>query len=57
MFVRKHRKREVDQKDQCNRGVQEVRQESGFETADSSVNDNYNTKLVSFTTLYSRSAV
>jgi hypothetical protein len=42
MFIRKDREREVDEQDQSNGRVQEVREESGFEAADSGINDNYN---------------
>jgi hypothetical protein len=42
MFIRQDCEREVDQEDQSNGRVQEVREESGFEAADSGINDNYN---------------
>jgi hypothetical protein len=42
MFVRKDRERKVDQQDQSNGGVQEVRKESGFEAADSGIDNNCN---------------
>lgn len=47
MFICKDREREVNQKDQGDRGVQEVRQESGFEAANSGVDDNCNASLIS----------
>jgi hypothetical protein len=40
MLIRKNRKGEVDQQDQSNSRVQEVRQERSLETTNSSVNDN-----------------
>jgi hypothetical protein len=42
MFIRKDRQREVDQKNEGDSGMQEFRQESGFKTTDSGVDDNYN---------------
>jgi hypothetical protein len=39
MFVREHRQGEVDQEDECNRGMEEISQERGFETANGSVDD------------------
>jgi hypothetical protein len=42
VFIRQDREGEVDQEDQSDCGVQEVREESGFEAADSGINDNCN---------------
>lgn len=39
MLICKNRKREVDEQDQSDRGVKEVREESGFETANNGVHD------------------
>ena len=48
VLVCKHRQREVDQQDQSNSRMQEVRQESSLETTNSGVDDNYNeTRLAS----------
>jgi hypothetical protein len=48
MLVCQYGQREVDQQDQSNSRMQEVRQESSLETTNSGVDDNYNeTRLAS----------
>lgn len=47
MFIRQDCKREVDQEDQSDSGMQEIGQEGGFETTDGRVGDDYKSTKVS----------
>jgi hypothetical protein len=47
VLVRQDGEREVNQEDQSDGGMQEVRQESGFETTDGRVGDDYKRSKIS----------